>query len=73
MPPNHVFEVTGASSKEGAMQVIGTVLRRRSKEAKEQGKDVTKSPAKGDRRRRAQRKSFKHRKSGQRKKKFGRK
>ena len=73
MPPNHVFEVTGTSSKEGAMQAIGTVLRRRSKEAKEQGKDVTKSPAKGDRRRRAQRKSFKHRKSGQRKKKFGRK
>ncbi len=73
MPPSHVFEVTGTSSKEGVMQAIGTVLRKRSKEAKEQGKDATSGPAKGDRRRRAQRKSFKHRKSGQRKKKFGRK
>ncbi|HIG33754.1 MAG TPA: hypothetical protein EYQ11_02590 [Candidatus Poseidoniales archaeon] len=73
MPPSHVFEVTGTSSKEGVMQAIGTVLRKRSKEAKEQGKDATRGPAKGDRRGRAQRKSFKHRKSGQRKKKFGRK
>ena len=34
MPPSHVFEVTGTSSKEGAMQAIGTALNRRSKEAK---------------------------------------
>ena len=73
MPPSHVFEVTGTSSKEGAMQAIGSALNRRSKEAKEQGKETSIGPAKGDRRRRAQRKSFKHRKSTQRKKKFGRK
>ena len=73
MPPSHVFEVTGTSSKEGAMQAIGTALNRRSKEAKEQGKETSRGPAKGDRRRRAQRKSFKHRKSPKRKKKFGRK
>ena len=73
MPPRHVLEVTGESSKEGVMKAIGTALRKRSQDAKAQGKDATKGPAKGDRRRRAQRKSFKHRKSGQRKKKFGRK
>ena len=73
MPPSHVFEVTGASSKEGAMQAIGIALNRRSKEAKEQGKERSRGPAKGDRRRRAQRKSFKHKKGSQRKKKFGRK
>ena len=73
MPPSHVFEVTGTSSKEGAMKAIGTALNRRSKEAKEQGKETSSGPAKGDRRRRAQRKSFKHRKRPQRKKKFGRK
>ena len=73
MPPKHVFEVTGARSKEGVMKSIGTALRKRSQDAKEQGKDSARGLAKGDRRRRAQRKSFKHRKSGQRKKKFGRK
>ena len=73
MPPKHVFEVTGTSNKEGAMKEIGKVLRERSKQAKEQGKDVSRGPAKGDRRRRSQRKSFKHRKGNQRKKKFGRK
>ena len=74
MPPSHALEVMGASSKEGVMQEIGTILRRRSKEAKDQGKDSVRGPAKGDRRRRAQRKTTKHRKSGQRKrKKFGRK
>ena len=73
MPPRHVLEVTGESSKEGVMKAIGIALRKRSQDAKEQGKETTRSPAKGDRRRRAQRKSFKHRKSGQRKKKFGRK
>ncbi|MDG1540232.1 MAG: signal recognition particle subunit SRP19/SEC65 family protein [Candidatus Thalassarchaeaceae archaeon] len=73
MPPRHVFEVTETSSKEGVMKAIGTALRKRSQDAKEQGKDATRGPAKGDRRGRSQRKSFKHRKSGQRKKKFGRK
>ena len=73
MPPRHALEVTEASSKEGVMKAIGTALRKRSQDAKEQGKDATRGPAKGDRRGRSQRKSFKHRKSGQRKKKFGRK
>ena len=73
MPPRHVFDVTGTNNKEGVMQAIGKVLRKRSQDAKEQGKDASRGPAKGDRRRRSQRKSFKHRKSGQRKKKFGRK
>ena len=73
MPPRHVLEVTGESSKEGVMKAIGTALRKRSQDAKEQGKDATKGPAKGARRRRAQRKSVKPRKSGQRKKKIGRK
>ena len=73
MPPRHVFEVTGTSNKEGVMQEIGKILRKRSQEAREQGKDASRGPAKGDRRGRSQRKSFKHRKSGQRKKKFGRK
>jgi signal recognition particle subunit SRP19 len=73
MPPGHALEVTETSSKEGVMKAIGTALRKRSQDAKEQGKDATRGPAKGDRRGRSQRKSFKHRKSGQRKKKFGRK
>jgi len=73
LPPGHVFEVTETSSKEGVMKAIGTALRKRSQDAKEKGKDATRGPAKGDRRGRSQRKSFKHRKSGQRKKKFGRK
>jgi hypothetical protein len=71
MPPSHALEVTGAKSKEGVMQAIGKVLRNRSEQAREQGKDPSRAPAKGDRRRRAQRKSFKQR-SGQRRKKFGR-
>ena len=66
MPLSHVFEVTGTSSKEGAMQAIGTALNRRSKEAGA-GQETSRGPAKGDRRRRAQRKSFKHRKCPQRK------
>ena len=73
LPQGNVFEVTETSSKEGVMKAIGTALRKRSQDAKEQGKDATRGPAKGDRRGRSQRKSFKHRKSGQRKKKFGRK
>ena len=71
LPPSHALEVTGANSKEGVMQSIGKVLRNRSEEAKGQGKESGRAPAKGDRRRRAQRKSFKQR-GGQRRKKFGR-
>jgi len=73
MPPSHALEVTGANSKEGVMQAIGKVLRNRSKEAKEQGKVSGSAPAKGDRRKRAQRKSFKQRGSSKRRSKFGKK
>ena len=72
MPPSHALEVTGASSKEGVMQAIGKVLRTRSEQAKEQGKDQVRAPSKGDRRQRAQRKSFKQRGAGKRRSKFGR-
>ena len=73
MPPSHALEVTGASSKEGVMQAIGKVLRTRSEQAKEQGKDQSRAPSKGDRRQRAQRKSFKKRGAGKRRSKFGKK
>ena len=73
MPPSHALEVTGASSKEGVMQEIGKVLRTRSEQAREQGKEQRRTPSKGDRRQRAQRKSFKRRPGGKTKKKFGRK
>ena len=63
---------TNADSKEGVMQSIGLRLRSQMKEAKEQdSKAQARGPSKGDRQRRAQRKSFK-KKSGQRRKKFGR-
>ena len=63
---------TNADSKEGVMQSIGLRLRSQMKVAKEQdSKTPARGPSKGDRQRRAQRKSFK-KKSGQRRKKFGR-
>ncbi len=63
---------TNADSKEGVMQSIGLRLRSQMKVAKEQdSKAQARGPSKGDRQRRAQRKSFKQ-KSGQRRKKFGR-
>tara|TARA_Y100001960_G_scaffold331892_1_gene430438 strand:- start:1885 stop:2055 length:171 start_codon:yes stop_codon:yes gene_type:complete len=55
------------------MQVIGRVLRKRSQEAKDQGKLQSRGPAKGDRRQRSQRKSFKQRGHGKRRSKFGKK
>tara|TARA_B100000959_G_scaffold286653_1_gene366287 strand:- start:572 stop:1015 length:444 start_codon:yes stop_codon:yes gene_type:complete len=73
MPPRHALEVTGAKSKEGVMQTIGKVLRERSDQAREQGKDAVRTPAKGDRRQRAQRKSFKQRGPNKRRSKFGKK
>ncbi|MBR79289.1 MAG: hypothetical protein CMA88_00670 [Euryarchaeota archaeon] len=73
MPPEHALEATGSSSKEGVMQAIGRVLRKRSLEAKEQGKPQARGPAKGDRRQRSQRKSFKQRGAGKRRSKFGKK
>ena len=63
---------TNADSKEGVMQSIGLRLRSQMKVAKEQdSKAQARGPSKGARQRRAQRKSFK-KKSGQRRKKFGR-
>ena len=44
MPPSHVLEVMGASSKEGVMQKIGTILRRRSKRGKGSGEGLSKRP-----------------------------
>ncbi|RAH06709.1 MAG: hypothetical protein CMA00_001685 [Methanobacteriota archaeon] len=73
MPPSHAMEATGSSSKEGVMQAIGNALRRRSQEAKDQGKEQARGPAKGDRRQRAQRKRFKQRGPGKRRSKFGKK
>ena len=66
------LDATNADSKEGVMQSIGLRLRSQMKEAKKQdSKTQARGPSKGDRQRRAQRKSFK-KKSGQRRKKFGR-
>ena len=66
------LSATSSDSKEGVMQSIGLRLHSQNKEAKEQeGKQQARGPSKGDRQRRAQRKSFKQ-KGGQRRKKFGR-
>ena len=66
------LSATSSDSKEGVMQSIGLRLHSQAKEAKEQeGKQQARGPSKGDRQRRAQRKSFKQ-KGGQRRKKFGR-
>ena len=63
---------TNADSKEGVMQSIGLRLRSQMKEAKKQdSKTQARGPSKGDRQRRAPRKSFQQ-KSGRRRKKFGR-
>tara|TARA_B100001250_G_scaffold279867_1_gene242218 strand:- start:4037 stop:4477 length:441 start_codon:yes stop_codon:yes gene_type:complete len=67
------MEATGADSKEGVMREIGLKMRSEMKESREEGrKDAASGPPRGDRRKRAQRKSFK-KQGGQRKKKFGRK
>ncbi|MEC8998638.1 MAG: signal recognition particle subunit SRP19/SEC65 family protein [Candidatus Thermoplasmatota archaeon] len=74
VPPKHALEATGAQSKEGVMQAIGGILRSRMVEAKDQGKAISnRGPAKGDRRQRAQRKSFKQRSASKRRSKFGKK
>ena len=66
------LSATSSESKEGVMQSIGLRLHSQTKEAQEQeGKQQARGPSKGDRQRRAQRKSFKQ-KGGQRRKKFGR-
>jgi len=66
------LSATNADSKEGVMQSIGLRLRSQMKEAKKQdSKPQARGPSKGDRQRRAQRKSFMQ-KSVRRRKMFGR-
>ena len=67
------MSVTKAESKEGVMQSIGLRLRRQYIEAKNEDKPIKKPQKKGDKQVRSQRKSFKGKGSGQRKKRFGRK
>ena len=70
---NDAMEATASDSKEAVMRQIGLKMRSEMMESKQEGrKDAPSGPAKGDRRKRAQRKSFKQ-KGGQRKRKFGRK
>ena len=70
---NDAMEATASDSKEAVMRQIGLKMRSEMMESKQEGrKDASSGPAKGDRRKRAQRKSFKQ-KGGQRKRKFGRK
>ncbi len=66
------MKATGQSSKEGVLRVIGAVMREQMIKSKEEGIKET-SSSKGDRQKRAQRKSFRQKSSGQRKRKFGRK
>ena len=64
---------TKAESKEGVLQTIGLRLRTQMKEARAAEAQATaRGPAKGNRQQRAQRKSFRGKSSGQRKKSFGR-
>ena len=67
------MEATGESSKEGIMREIGVIMREQMKKSKEEGAKEMVSPPKGNRQMRAQRKSFRQKSGGQRKKKFGRK
>ncbi len=70
---NDAMEATASDSKEAVMRQIGLKMRSEMMESKQEGrKDASSGPPKGDRRKRAQRKSFKQ-KGGQRKRKFGRK
>lgn len=74
MPPKHAKEALGVSSKEEVMRAIGALLRSHM----EQSKDASpvgnfSGKAKGNRRRQAQRKTFKKRGAVKRRSKFGRK
>ena len=63
---------TKAESKEGVLQSIGLRLRSQMKEAKEAEAQATaKGPSRGNRQKRAQRKSFKGKSGSSRRKKFG--
>tara|TARA_B100000959_G_C14898491_1_gene589814 strand:- start:480 stop:920 length:441 start_codon:yes stop_codon:yes gene_type:complete len=74
LPPKHATEAVGVNSKEGVMKAIGTLLRSRMEQSKD-GDQTNKysGSAKGNRRRQAQRKSFKQRGAGKRRSKFGKK
>ena len=67
------MEATGESSKEGILRVIGAVMREQMIKSNQEGSKEPSSPSKGNRQKRAQRKSFRQKSGGQRKKKFGRK
>ena len=59
-------------SKEGIMREIGVMMRAEMKKSREEGKTDT-VPSRKSKQQRAQRKSFRQKGGGQRKKKFGRK
>ena len=67
------ISVTQADSKEGVMKSIGLRLRHQYVEARNDENPKQKQQKKGDKQVRSQRKSFKGKNSGQRKKRFGRK
>jgi len=73
-PPKHAKETLGVSSKEGVMRTIGNLLRSRLEESKDASAASNfNGKGKGDRRRQAQRKSFKKRGGGKSRSRFGRK
>ena len=65
-------DATGKDSKEGIMREIGVMMRAEMKKSREEGKTDT-VPSRKSKQQRAQRKSFRQKGGGQRKKKFGRK
>lgn len=65
-------EATGKDSKEGILREIGLMMRSEMKKSMEDGKTDT-APSRKSKQQRSQRKSFRQKSGGQRKKKFGRK
>ncbi|MBO97140.1 MAG: hypothetical protein CMA78_04300 [Euryarchaeota archaeon] len=65
-------DATGMDSKEGIMREIGVMMRAEMKKSREEGKTDS-VPSRKTKQQRAQRKSFRQKGGGQRKKKFGRK
>ncbi|MBP72811.1 MAG: hypothetical protein CMA70_04425 [Euryarchaeota archaeon] len=73
MDSTDAMNATGMNSKEGVMREIGVMMRAEMKKSREEGRKESVSPSRGNKQQRAQRKSFRQKPSGQRKKKFGRK
>ncbi len=65
-------EATGKNSKEGILREIGVMMRSEMKRSMEDGKTDA-APSRKSKQQRSQRKSFRQKSGGQRKKKFGRK